>query len=51
MAQDQRDLTGYGRNPPDPQWPGNARVAVSFVLNFEEGAEYSVAQGDPRNEA
>ena len=51
MAQDQRDLTGYGRTPPDPQWPGNARVAVSFVLNFEEGAEYSVAQGDPRNEA
>lgn len=51
MAQDQRDLTGYGCNPPDPQWPGNARVAVSFVLNFEEGAEYSVAQGDPRNEA
>jgi len=32
-----RDLHGYGRNPPDPRWPGNARVAVQFVVNFEEG--------------
>ncbi len=32
-----RDLRGYGRNPPDPRWPGNARVAVQFVVNFEEG--------------
>jgi len=45
-----RDLAGHGAAPPDPCWPGRARVAVSFVLNFEEGAEFSVAEGDPRNE-
>jgi len=32
-----RDLHGYGRNPPDPGWPGGARIAVQFVVNFEEG--------------
>ncbi|MCZ8101792.1 MAG: polysaccharide deacetylase family protein [Burkholderiales bacterium] len=46
-----RDLLGYGATPPDPRWPGGARVAVSFVLNVEEGAETSVAEGDSRNEA
>jgi len=46
-----RDLLGYGATPPDPRWPGGARVAVSFVLNVEEGAEVSVAEGDERNEA
>jgi allantoinase len=46
-----RDLVGCGETPPDPRWPGGARVAVSFVLNLEEGAEYSVAEGDARNEA
>jgi allantoinase len=46
-----RDLAGYGERPPDPRWPGGARVAVSFVLNFEEGAEVSIAEGDDRNEA
>lgn len=46
-----RDLYGYGEHPPDPRWPGGARIAVSFVLNFEEGAEYSIAEGDARNEA
>lgn len=45
-----RDLAGHGATPPDPHWPGGARVAVSFVLNFEEGAEFSVAEGDARNE-
>lgn len=45
-----RDLVGYGGHPPDPRWPGGARVAVSFVVNFEEGAEYAVSEGDPRNE-
>jgi hypothetical protein len=35
------DLKGYGRTPPDAQWLGGARVAVSFVINFEEGAEMS----------
>jgi allantoinase len=39
----QRDLVGYGRNPPHPQWPGGARLAVNFVLNLEEGSEYNVA--------
>jgi allantoinase len=46
-----RDLVGYGATPPHPHWPGDARVAVSFVLNFEEGAEFSIADGDERNEA
>jgi allantoinase len=45
-----RDLAGHGATPPDPRWPGGARIAVSFVLNFEEGAEFSVAEGDARNE-
>lgn len=45
-----RDLLGYGPTPPHPAWPNNARVAVSFVVNFEEGAEYSVAEGDSYNE-
>lgn len=45
-----RDLKGYGRTPPDPNWPGGARVAVSFVINFEEGAEMSLSQADPHNE-
>jgi len=46
-----RDLLGYVGSPPDPGWPGGARVAVSLVVNFEEGAEYSVADGDAENEA
>lgn len=41
-----RDLIGYGANPPDPKWPGNARLAVNFVVNYEEGSEYSVPDGD-----
>ena len=41
-----RDLRGYGRQRPDIVWPNGARVAVSFVVNFEEGAELSVEQGD-----
>ena len=36
-----RDFLGYGRDKPAPRWPGDARVAVSFVVNFEEGAEFS----------
>jgi putative urate catabolism protein len=46
-----RDLVGYGAHPPDPQWPNGARVAVQFVINYEEGAENSVLNGDPRSEA
>jgi allantoinase len=45
-----RDFFGYGRTPPDPRWPGRARVAVSFVVNIEEGAELSLSDGDERNE-
>jgi len=45
-----RDLAGYGRNPPHPRWPGGARVALQFVLNFEEGGENSVLHGDAGSE-
>jgi putative urate catabolism protein len=45
-----RDLVGHGRHQPDAQWPGNARVAVQFVLNYEEGAENAVLHGDPGSE-
>jgi putative urate catabolism protein len=45
-----RDLAGYGRHPPDPKWPGGARVAVQFVLNYEEGGESSVLHGDAGSE-
>ena len=45
-----RDLRGYGRNPPHARWPGNARVAVQFVLNYEEGGENSVLHGDAGSE-
>ncbi len=46
-----RDLVGYGASPPDPCWPGGARVAVSFVLNYEEGGEMSPLEGDATSEA
>lgn len=46
-----RDFLGYGRQLPDLQWPDGRRLAVSFVVNFEEGAEFSMADGDPVNEA
>ena len=45
-----RDLAGYGRNAPHPQWPGGARIAVQFVLNYEEGGENSVLHGDAASE-
>jgi putative urate catabolism protein len=45
-----RDLAGYGRNPPHARWPGDARIAVQFVLNYEEGAESSVLHGDAASE-
>jgi allantoinase len=51
MMQTGRDFLGYGAHPPDPRWPNGARVAVSFVVNVEEGAELSIADGDERNEA
>lgn len=46
-----RDMEGYGPNPPDPNWPGGARIAVSFVLNYEEGGENNVLHGDAASEA
>ncbi|GBQ31567.1 allantoinase PuuE [Gluconacetobacter azotocaptans] len=46
-----RDLIGYAGRPPDPHWPGAARVAVQFVINYEEGAENSVLHGDRGSEA
>jgi putative urate catabolism protein len=45
-----RDLRGHGANPPHAQWPGNARVAVQFVLNYEEGGENCVLHGDAGSE-
>ena len=45
-----RDLIGYGRNPPHAQWPGQARIAVQFVLNYEEGGENAVLHGDAGSE-
>jgi peptidoglycan/xylan/chitin deacetylase (PgdA/CDA1 family) len=46
-----RDFIGYGRRPPDPRWPNGAHVAVNFVINYEEGGEYAVPDGDPVTEA
>jgi allantoinase len=45
-----RDLAGYGAHPPHAQWPGKAKIAVQFVLNFEEGGENSVLHGDAGSE-
>jgi allantoinase len=45
-----RDLIGYGANPPDPKWPNGARLAVNFVMNYEEGSEPSVPDGEGRSE-
>jgi putative urate catabolism protein len=45
-----RDLIGYGEHPPHPHWPGNARIAVQFVLNYEEGAENCILHGDAASE-
>jgi allantoinase len=45
-----RDLIGYGKTPPDPKWPGAARVALQFVLNVEEGGENCVLHGDAASE-
>lgn len=45
-----RDMVGYGRNVPQAQWPDQARIAVQFVLNYEEGGENNVLHGDPASE-
>lgn len=46
-----RDLIGYGRTPPDPQWPNRAKIAVQFVINYEEGGENCILHGDAASEA
>lgn len=46
-----RDMRGYGPDAPDPKWPGNAKIAVQFVLNYEEGGENCVLHGDAASEA
>lgn len=46
-----RDMVGYGRTPPDPKWPGGAKLAVQFVVNYEEGGENNILHGDPASEA
>lgn len=45
-----RDLIGYGPNPPKAQWPGGAFIAVQFVINYEEGGEHTVLNGDKHSE-
>ena len=46
-----RDMLGYGRSTPDPQWPGGANVCVQFVVNYEEGGENNILHGDAASEA
>ena len=45
-----RDFIGYGANPPDPKWPDGARLALNFVMNYEEGSEPSVQDGEGHSE-
>ena len=45
-----RDLVGYGGRPPHPQWPGGARLALQIVMNYEEGSEYAIPDGDETSE-
>ncbi|MBD2182021.1 allantoinase PuuE [Planktothrix sp. FACHB-1355] len=45
-----RDMVGYGANPPHPKWPGDARIALQIVMNYEEGSEYSIPDGDNHSE-
>ncbi|WP_126978172.1 allantoinase PuuE [Frigidibacter oleivorans] len=51
MTRYPRDMTGHGPTPPDARWPGGAKVAVSLVLNYEEGGENSILHGDAQSEA
>lgn len=50
MTRTMRDMVGYGPNPPNPKWPGDARIAVQIVMNYEEGSEYSIPDGDNASE-
>lgn len=49
-AQPPRDYIGYGQNPPHPNWPQSARVALQFVINYEEGGEQCLLHGDSESE-
>jgi OHCU decarboxylase len=51
MTRYPRNLRGYGATPPDAQWPGGAKIAISLVLNYEEGGENSILHGDAASEA
>lgn len=51
MTRYPRDMHGYGPTPPDPKWPGGARIAVQFVVNYEEGGENCLLHGDDASEA
>ncbi|MGP8033659.1 MAG: polysaccharide deacetylase family protein [Steroidobacteraceae bacterium] len=51
VSQPPRDFLGYGSRPPHPHWPGEARIAVSLVLNYEEGGEACVLEGDEHSES
>jgi peptidoglycan/xylan/chitin deacetylase (PgdA/CDA1 family) len=46
-----RDVVGYGPNPPKVEWPGGARVALNFVINYEEGGERCLLHGDTHSES
>lgn len=46
-----RDMVGYGQHPPLPKWPGDARIALQFVVNYEEGGENNILHGDAHSEA
>lgn len=51
MTRYPRDMIGYGETPPDPQWPGHAKIAIQIVINYEEGGENNVLHGDAASEA
>jgi len=51
MSHYPRDMVGYGQNPPHAKWPGNARIALQFVINYEEGAENNILHGDAASES
>ena len=46
----ERDFIGYGRTPPQVRWPNDAKIAISVVINYEEGSEYSLLDGSPHHE-
>lgn len=51
MSDYPRDLVGYGAQTPNPQWPGGAKVALQFVINYEEGGENCILHGDAHSES